>query len=81
MTAGALLLLRHGQSTSNAADVFTGWSDPPLSDLGVAQARAAAAVLQDHGVRPTSVHTSLLRRSISTCSGRGAGRTGSRRRP
>jgi 2,3-bisphosphoglycerate-dependent phosphoglycerate mutase len=51
---------------SNAADVFTGWSDPPLSDLGAAQARGAAAALRRHGVLPTSVHTSLLRRSITT---------------
>jgi 2,3-bisphosphoglycerate-dependent phosphoglycerate mutase len=64
--AGALLLLRHGQSVSNAADVFTGWSDAPLSDLGADQARGAAAALRALGVRPTSVHTSLLRRSIAT---------------
>jgi 2,3-bisphosphoglycerate-dependent phosphoglycerate mutase len=63
---GALLLLRHGQSVSNAADVFTGWVDVPLSDLGVAQARGAAAALRKLGIRPTSVHTSLLRRSIAT---------------
>ena len=63
---GALLLLRHGQSVSNAADVFTGWSDSPLSELGVAQAGGAAAALRATGVRPTSVHTSLLRRSIAT---------------
>jgi len=63
---GALVLLRHGQSAYNAADVFTGWSDAPLSDLGVAQARGAAAALRALGVRPTSVHTSLLRRSIAT---------------
>ncbi|WP_127509530.1 2,3-bisphosphoglycerate-dependent phosphoglycerate mutase [Actinoplanes solisilvae] len=63
---GALLLLRHGQSVSNAADAFTGWSDVPLSELGVAQAGGAATVLRDLGVRPTCVHTSLLRRSIST---------------
>ncbi|MEV4703028.1 2,3-bisphosphoglycerate-dependent phosphoglycerate mutase [Actinoplanes sp. NPDC049316] len=63
---GALLLLRHGQSVSNAADVFTGWSDVPLSPLGAGQARGAAAVLRELGVRPTSVHTSLLRRSIAT---------------
>jgi 2,3-bisphosphoglycerate-dependent phosphoglycerate mutase len=63
---GALLLLRHGQSLSNAADIFTGWSDPPLSDLGVAQARGAAHALRDLAVCPTSVHTSLLRRSIVT---------------
>ena len=66
MAGGALLLLRHGQSVSNAADVFTGWSDVPLSDLGAAQARGAAATLRKVGVRPTYVHTSLLRRSIAT---------------
>jgi 2,3-bisphosphoglycerate-dependent phosphoglycerate mutase len=64
--AGALLLLRHGQSEANAADIFTGWDDPPLSELGAAQARGAAAALRHRGVRPTSVHTSLLRRSIVT---------------
>nr|WP_221328921.1 2,3-bisphosphoglycerate-dependent phosphoglycerate mutase [Actinoplanes sp. L3-i22] len=63
---GSLVLLRHGQSVSNAADVFTGWSDPPLSALGVTQARQAARTLREIGVRPTSVHTSLLRRSIAT---------------
>lgn len=63
---GALLLLRHGQSEANAADVFTGWDDSPLSELGAAQARGAAEALRRLGVRPTSVHTSLLRRSIVT---------------
>ncbi|MEV4347506.1 2,3-bisphosphoglycerate-dependent phosphoglycerate mutase [Actinoplanes sp. NPDC049596] len=63
---GALLLLRHGQSVSNAADVFTGWSDVPLSPLGAAQARGAAASLRELGITPTTVHTSLLRRSIHT---------------
>ena len=63
---GTLLLLRHGQSVSNAADVFTGWSDAALSELGVAQARGAAATLRRLGAQPTSVHTSLLRRSIVT---------------
>jgi 2,3-bisphosphoglycerate-dependent phosphoglycerate mutase len=63
---GALLLLRHGQSAGNAADIFTGWSDSPLSELGGTQARGAAAALRALGVRPTSVHTSLLRRSIAT---------------
>lgn len=62
--AGALLLLRHGQSEANAADIFTGWQDPALSDLGIEQARGAAATLRRLGVRPTSIHTSLLGRSI-----------------
>ncbi|AGL16917.1 2,3-diphosphoglycerate-dependent phosphoglycerate mutase [Actinoplanes sp. N902-109] len=63
---GSLLLLRHGQSVSNAADVFTGWSDVALSGLGEAQAGGAAVVLRSLGIRPTCVHTSLLRRSIAT---------------
>jgi 2,3-bisphosphoglycerate-dependent phosphoglycerate mutase len=61
-----LLLLRHGQSESNAADVFTGWSDPPLSALGRVQARGAGLALGELGIAPTSVHTSLLDRSITT---------------
>ena len=37
-----LLLVRHGQSTWNATGRWQGWADPPLSDLGRAQAEAAA---------------------------------------
>jgi probable phosphoglycerate mutase len=37
-----LLLVRHGESTWNAAGRWQGWADPPLSDLGRAQAEAAA---------------------------------------
>jgi 2,3-bisphosphoglycerate-dependent phosphoglycerate mutase len=61
-----LVLLRHGQSASNADDVFTGWTDVPLTDLGRAQAVQAGLLLADEGLLPTSVHTSLLRRAIST---------------
>lgn len=61
-----LLLLRHGQSESNAADIFTGWSDPPLSALGRDQARGAGVALRALGIAPTRVHTSLLDRSITT---------------
>ncbi|GAA0583875.1 phosphoglyceromutase [Paractinoplanes ferrugineus] len=60
------MLLRHGQSESNAADIFTGWSDPPLSALGRAQAHDAGVALRSLGTAPTSVHTSLLDRSITT---------------
>lgn len=61
-----LVLLRHGQSASNADDVFTGWTDVPLTDLGRAQAVQAGLLMADEGLMPTSVHTSLLRRAIST---------------
>lgn len=60
------MLLRHGQSTSNAQDVFTGWTDVPLTDLGRAQAAEAGRLILAAGLRPTSVHTSLLRRAIDT---------------
>jgi len=48
-----LLLVRHGQSTWNAESRWQGWADPPLSDLGEAQALALASTLtagQFHGV-------------------------------
>ena len=61
-----LLLARHGQSTTNAADVFTGWSDPPLTDLGVAEAHAIADALGDAGARPDAIFTSSLQRTIQT---------------
>ena len=37
-----LLLVRHGQSTYNLANKFTGWRDPPLSELGKNQAEETA---------------------------------------
>ncbi len=42
MPAVELLLVRHGESTWNAVGRWQGWADPPLSDLGRAQAEAAA---------------------------------------
>jgi len=63
---GTLVLLRHGQSTANAADEFTGWLDAPLTSRGEAEAHAAGALLGDHHLLPDVVHTSLLTRSIRT---------------
>ena len=45
-----LVLLRHGQSTWNAENRFTGWTDVDLSDIGVAEAHRAARLLHEHGV-------------------------------
>ncbi|MGI9033954.1 MAG: histidine phosphatase family protein [Acidimicrobiales bacterium] len=59
-----LLLLRHGQSTWNAEGRWQGWSDPPLSDLGRAQAAEAAAHLADAGL--TGVVASDLERARAT---------------
>jgi 2,3-bisphosphoglycerate-dependent phosphoglycerate mutase len=63
---GTLVLLRHGQSTANAADEFTGWLDAPLTGQGESEARGAAKLLWRHRLRPDVVHTSLLTRSIRT---------------
>lgn len=63
---GTLVLLRHGQSVWNAENLFTGWVDVPLSETGEQEARRGGALLQEHGVLPDVVHTSLLRRAIST---------------
>lgn len=61
-----LVLLRHGQSTWNAENRFTGWEDVPLSEKGVAEAREAGRLLASEGPIPDVVHTSLQRRAIET---------------
>ncbi|MDI2031182.1 phosphoglyceromutase [Saccharopolyspora sp. TS4A08] len=61
-----LVLLRHGESTWNAENLFTGWVDVPLSDKGQAEAKRGGELLRDAGVLPDVLHTSLLRRAIST---------------
>jgi 2,3-bisphosphoglycerate-dependent phosphoglycerate mutase len=63
---GTLVLLRHGQSTWNAENLFTGWVDVPLSEQGEAEARRGGELLAETGLLPDVVHTSLLRRAIST---------------
>ncbi|MFD5093951.1 phosphoglyceromutase [Amycolatopsis thailandensis] len=63
---GTLVLLRHGQSTWNAENLFTGWVDVPLSDQGEQEARKGGQLLAESGLLPDVVHTSLMRRAIST---------------
>ena len=48
-----LVLLRHGQSEWNKANLFTGWWDADLSEQGRAEAEAAGPALADAGVLPT----------------------------
>ena len=64
--SGVLVLLRHGESTANAEDVFGGWLDFPLTNRGRDQAAAAGRMLRDAGIEPGAVHTSLLTRAIDT---------------
>src|SRR5690606_3976540 len=63
---GKLVLLRHGESVWNAEGLFTGWVDVDLSATGEAAARKGGELLRDAGIRPDTVHTSLLRRAIRT---------------
>jgi 2,3-bisphosphoglycerate-dependent phosphoglycerate mutase len=59
-----LILLRHGQSQWNLENKFTGWVDVPLSEKGIAEARAAGEKLR--GRRIDHLFTSVLVRAIDT---------------
>jgi len=61
-----LVLLRHGESEWNAKNLFTGWVDVALSEKGVEEAKRGGQLLKDAGITPDVVHTSLLRRAITT---------------
>jgi len=66
MTNFELVLLRHGESEWNAKNLFTGWVDVRLSAKGEAEAKRGGEMLAEHGLLPDVVHTSLLRRAITT---------------
>jgi 2,3-bisphosphoglycerate-dependent phosphoglycerate mutase len=62
-----LVLLRHGQSTWNAENLFTGWVDVDLTETGEAEARAGGLLLREEpGLDLRILHTSLLTRAIRT---------------
>ncbi|GGI48038.1 2,3-bisphosphoglycerate-dependent phosphoglycerate mutase [Agromyces flavus] len=61
-----LVLLRHGQSDWNQKNLFTGWVDVRLSDLGRSEAKRAGELLVEKGVLPEVLHTSVLTRAIQT---------------
>jgi len=63
---GTLVLLRHGESTWNVENLFTGWTDVPLSERGMQEAREAGRLMKDAGLRPAVVHESVLIRAIQT---------------
>ena len=64
--SGKLVLLRHGQSQWNVANLFTGWHDVDLSDQGREEARQAGRELRATGIRFDYAYTSLLKRAIRT---------------
>ena len=61
-----LILLRHGQSLWNLENRFTGWWDVDLTDKGIAEARAAGALMREKGIDLDSCFTSVLDRAIRT---------------
>ena len=64
--AHTLVLLRHGESTWNLANRFSGWTDVDLTEVGRGQARTAGALLREAGLEFDVAFTSLLKRAIRT---------------
>ena len=63
---GTLILVRHGQSEWNLKNLFTGWRNPNLTELGMEEARATGRTLKAHGIVPDLYYTSSLRRAQHT---------------
>ena len=61
-----LVLVRHGQSTWNLENRFTGWTDVDLTDLGKVEAAEAGALLKEGGYDFDIAYTSVLKRAIKT---------------
>ena len=61
-----LVLIRHGESTWNLDNRFTGWTDVPLTPTGVAQARESGRLLKEAGYEFDIAYTSVLKRAIWT---------------
>ncbi len=61
-----LILLRHGQSTWNEANLFTGWTDVPLTRKGTEEARQAGRLIREAGYPVDMAFTSVLQRAIKT---------------
>jgi 2,3-bisphosphoglycerate-dependent phosphoglycerate mutase len=66
IVSGKLILVRHGQSTWNVRNLFTGWHDVDLSELGRQEAVLAGRELQRHHLEPRIAFTSVLGRAIRT---------------
>ena len=61
-----LVLVRHGQSTWNLENRFTGWTDVGLTELGVEEAHSAGQLLREGGYDFDIAYTSVLKRAIKT---------------
>ena len=61
-----LVLVRHGESTWNKENLFTGWADVPLSEEGLEEAHAGGVLLREAGFDFDVAYTSTLKRAIKT---------------
>ena len=61
-----IVLIRHGESAWNRENRFTGWTDVPLSEKGVQEARAAGQLLKEEGCTFDLAFTSVLKRAVKT---------------
>ncbi|MBP1997537.1 2,3-bisphosphoglycerate-dependent phosphoglycerate mutase [Peptostreptococcus canis] len=61
------MLVRHGQSEWNLANLFTGWTDVDLSENGVKEAKLAGQLIKKAGIEFDIAYTSVLKRAIKTC--------------
>ena len=65
--SGTLVLVRHGQSEWNLKNLFAGWRDPDLTELGVEEAKAGGKALAEYGIKFDVAFTSVLVRAQRTC--------------
>ena len=65
--SGTLVLVRHGQSEWNLKNLFTGWKDPALTELGVQEANTGGKALAETGIKFDIAYTSALKRAQDTC--------------
>ena len=61
-----IVLLRHGESTWNRENRFTGWTDVDLTELGIEEANHAGDLLKDKGMAFDQAYTSYLKRAVKT---------------
>jgi 2,3-bisphosphoglycerate-dependent phosphoglycerate mutase len=64
--SGTLVLVRHGQSEWNLKNLFTGWKDPDLTELGIEEAKTGAQALKETGLKFDVAFTSVLIRAQHT---------------
>ena len=64
--SGTLILVRHGQSDWNLKNLFTGWRDVGLSELGHEEAKSAGRKIKEKGLKPDIAFTSVLSRAQAT---------------